>query len=166
MYEDDEEQDQTKAPGMRGSDPAPEQRVTTMMNGSQPTPEGMRTMSAGGAMGGRFGGGWGGPQGGQPMQMPWQRGPQQGQPDWGSIVQRFRDRFSQHNPFARMMQGGAPGQVPPQGAPQPQPGAAPAPVPGGAPAAGGNPWAARLAEAAQRFGGNRPSGGIMGGRGQ
>lgn len=157
MYEDDEELDQTKAPGMRGSDPAPEQRGAPMMQ-TTAAPGGMgggdiRTMAAGGAMGGRQ----------MPGQMPWHQA-QQGQPNWGSIVDRFRQRFQQHNPFARMQggfQGGAPQGGPQQGAPVPQPGAAPA-----GPPQGGNPWAARIAEAAQRFGGNRPSGGIMGGRGQ
>lgn len=157
MYEDDEEEDQTKPPSTRGTDPAPEQRVTTtMMNGSQPTPDGIRTMQAPGAMGGRMG------PGGQMPQMPWHRGPQQGQPDWGSIVQRFRDRFAQHNPWARL-HGGMPG------AQQPQPGAAPAaPAQPGAPAAGPqNPWQQRIADVAARFGGgNRQPGGINGNRGQ
>lgn len=111
----------------------------------------MRTMSAGGPMGGRMG------PGGQQPQMPWQRGPQQGQPDWGSIVQRFRDRFQQHNPFAGMQGqgGGMPQGGPQQPMPQPAPGAAPGGAPMQGPPQGANPWAARIAEAAQRFGGNR-----------
>jgi hypothetical protein len=158
VYEDDEEIDQTKAPGMRGS-PAPEQRGAPMMQTMGAPGGDMRTMSAGGPMGGRMGGG---------PQMPWHQ-QQQGQPNWGSIVDRFRQRFAQHNPF--MQRGGAPGGMPPGGAPQPQPGAAPPGgmppgAPQGGPPQGANPWAARIAEAAQRFGGNRQPGGIMGGRGQ
>lgn len=164
MYEDDEELDQTKPPSTRGTNPAPEQRGAPMMQ-TTAAPGGMggggdiRTMSAGGPMGGRQMPG---------QQMPWQQ-QMQGQPNWGSIVDRFRQRFQQHNPF---MGGQQPQGGPPQGAPQPQPGAAPGGMPPGppqgGPPGGQNPWAARLAEAAQRFGGgNRQPGGIVPpGRGQ
>ena len=131
MYEDDEQQDQTTAPSMRGVDPAAQRR--TMMPGG-------------------FGGG--------PPQMPWHQ-QQQGQPNWGAILDRFRQRFAQHNPFLARMQGGAPGQMPQQAPPGAAPGAAPAMPPQGA-----NPWADRIAAAAQRFGGNRQPGGIIPPRGQ
>jgi hypothetical protein len=129
VYEDDEQTDQTK-PRMRGTDPAQAQAGGPMM----------RTMMGGG------------------QQMPWHQ-QQQGQPDWGSILQRFQQRFQQHNPFAQRMGGAAPGGMPPGGAPQGGP-------PQGPPQ-GGNPWAERIAQAAARFGGNRQPGGIIPpGRGQ
>lgn len=130
MYEDDEQEDQTK-PRMRGTDPAAMQRGGPMM----------QTMMGGG----------GGAPGGMPgrPQMPWHQ-PQQGQPDWGSILQRFQQRFQQHNPFAQRMGGGAaPGGMPPGGAPMQ------------GPPQGANPWADRIAAAASRFGGNRQPGGII-----
>lgn len=153
MYEDDEEQDQTKAPGMRGSNPAPEQRGAPMMQTtSMGAPGDIRTMAAPGGMGGGMGGG-------RPMpQMPWHQ-QQQGQPDWGSILQRFRQRFQQHNPFMQRMGGQQqPGGPAVSG---PAQGAAPGGAPMQGPPQGANPWADRIAAAAQRFGGNRQPGGIV-----
>lgn len=176
MYEDDEEEDQTKeVPTTRGDNPAPEQRMTMT---AAPGGGDIRTMAAPGAAGGR--------------QMPWQRaggplgglgggrnpqnggvvgpqGPGQGaqRPDWAAIINQFRQRFQQRNPFLNGSFGG-PQQGAPQGAPPPQQGApAPAPQPAPASPTQGNraPWQGQIDQIAARFG-NRQPGGILGGRGQ